>query len=112
MMTKTAQANQILNNQDTEATEVVINLAAIRYQAKRLQAHFLNAGFQFSDSEFFNLAFDFIEIVSSEDMPAFIAQQAYEPRKVVFFHFLHLKPFFAALRTKHWPELEDTHDDN
>ncbi|PIT17844.1 hypothetical protein [Snodgrassella alvi] len=102
MTTKTAQASQILNNQNTEAAEVVINLAAIRYQAKRLQAHFLNAGFQFSDSEFFNLAFDFIEIVSSKDVPAFIARQAYEPGKVVFSPFLRLKPFFAALRARQW----------
>lgn len=108
----TTQASQILNNQNTEAAEVVFSLAAIRYQAKRLQAHFLNAGFQFSDSEFFNLAFDFIEIVSSEDVPAFIARQAYESGKVVFFPFLSIKPFFAALRARHWPELEDEYDDN
>ncbi|MCO6526213.1 hypothetical protein [Snodgrassella sp.] len=108
----TTQANQILNNQNTEAAEVVFSLAAIRYQVEKLKPHFLNCSLGFSDSEFFELASNFIEIVSSEDVPAFIARQAYESGKVVFFPFFRLKPFFTALRARRWRELEDAHDDN
>lgn len=108
----TTQANQILNNQNTEVAEVVISLAAIRYQVEKLKPYLLNCSLGFSDSEFFKLASNFIEIVSSEDVPAFIARQAYESGKVVLFPFLCLKSFFAALRARRWREPEDTHDDN
>ena len=89
-----------LNNQDTEAVEVVFSLAAIRYQVEKLKPYFLNCSLGLSDSELFELAFNFIDIVPSEDVPAFIARQAYESGKVVLFPFLCLKPFFAALRAK------------
>ena len=94
------RTTQILNNQDTEAAEVVFSLAAIRYQVEKLKPYFLNQSLSLSDSEFIELASNFIEIVSSEDVPAFIARQAYEPGKIVFFPFFRLKPFFAALRAK------------
>ena len=97
----TNKTTQILDNQDTEAAEVVFSLAAIRYQIEKLKSPFLNCSLGLSDTEFFELASNFIEIVSSEDVPAFIARQAYEPGKIVFFPFFRLKPFFAALRAKH-----------
>ena len=96
------KTTQILDNQDTEAAEVVFSLAAIRYQVEKLKPPFLNCRLGLNSTDYFELVTNFIKIFFSKDAPAIIARQAYELGRIAFFPFFHLKPFFSAMRAKHF----------